>query len=353
MNQQWLIENADIPIRYILTRESKLVESLLSNIEVSKWLSKLSERSNYNDIGAIHGSHDYRMENILGKCWILGLSSSIDIFADNMSFILKYLNEHIQSEPPEELSFGKIYHYRDHEKVLSCFLPLLGFINDHAVKYITNQRIKILYNFTKQKNYNIYIDGSKLGGVKKEWQPYIINPDLYSDGNIALPDIHDLLIFAGMYKYLPSGQQQMIETIVEWFLTDEYKTIFRRYGYFYVYEGSYSTKAVIFKTNLIDFENMIFDKGDLASLLFNVFIFSHFESAKKSQWLSSAICYLEQYKTESNRYKFPSHFIMENPDSYVVFGGHMNVGENKRNKLYNEVISTYWMERIEQNLLDR
>lgn len=42
--------------------------------------------------------------------------------------------------------------------------------------------------------------------------------------------------------------------------------------------------------------------------------------------------------------------ITEKPDSYVIMGGHMNVGENKRNKLYKEIISTYWIERIYQNI---
>ena len=350
MNKDWLMENANVPIKYIITHNSEYVKSFLKNIEVENWLEKLSERSNYNNIGAIHGSHDYRMENILGKCWVLGLSSNIQTFSNTIDFILKYLNDHINTTPHNELSFGKIYHYRDYEKVLSCFLPFLGFENDNAVKHITNQRLEVLYNFTKQKNYNIYIDGSKLSGVKKEWQPYIINPDLYSDGHIALPDMHDLLIFAGMYDYLSAKQQKKIETIVQWFLADEYNQIIHRYGYFYIKGGSYNSKAVIFKMNLIDFKDMILDKGDLVSLIFNVFVLSHFKSAKKSQWMSLAMSYLEQFKTENNRYIFPPYFITEKTDSYVIFGGHMNIGENKKNKLYKEIISTYWMERIKQNL---
>ena len=43
--------------------------------------------------------------------------------------------------------------------------------------------------------------------------------------------------------------------------------------------------------------------------------------------------------------------ITEKPDSYVIFGGHMNVGENKKSKLYGEILSTYWMERISQNMI--
>ena len=244
----------------------------------------------------------------------------------------------------------KIYYYRDYEKVLSCFLPLLGFYEDEAIKHIFGQRLEILYNFTKKKCYEIYVDGSQFKGVKKEWQPFVINPDLYANGHIALPDIHDLLLFAGMYKHLTKVEQQKVETIVEWFFEPQYKNIIRRYGYFYVPGGSYCTKAVIFKLHLLDFDDSTLSKGELTSLLFNVFVFSHFKSAKSSQWFTLALRYLNQYKNKNGRYNFPSYLITEKKDSYVIFGGHMNVGEVKKNKLYKEIISTYWMERILQNL---
>ncbi len=347
-NRTWLLENAGIPIRYILTGDRKYLKRFLQNGEVSDWLLQLSERAKDNTIGEIHGSHDYRMENILGKCWILGLSKSIDVFAENMAFIQKFLNEHIQTSPSKELSFGKLYHYRDYEKVLSCFLPLLGYFADDAVKHIARQRIGLLYPFTKQKRYDIYIDGAQLKGIKKEWQPFVINPDLYADGHIILPDMHDLLLFAGMYQYLTAAEQQQIETIVAWFFDDNYQNIIRRYGYFYVPEGNYHAKAIIFKLHLTDFQNAAFDKGDLSPLLFNLFVLSHFETARSSEWFRLALTYLNQFKNENGRYRFPSHFITEKKDAFVIFGGHMNVGEAKRNNLYHEVISTYWMERIMQ-----
>lgn len=349
-NKEWLLENAEMPIRYNLTHNNNDIENLLLNEEVSNWLLRLSERAKGENIGDIHGSHDYRIENILGKCMILGLQKNIDVFAENMEFILEFLNKHIQTTFPKELSFEKIYHYRDCEKVLSCFLPLLGFFEDDAVKHIVEQRLEILYNFTKQKCYDIYVDGAQLKGVKKEWKPFIINPDLYANGHIVLPDIHDLLLFAGMYQYLNKVEQQKVETIVEWFFDVEYKKIIRRYGYFYVPGGSYNTKAVIFKLHLPDFKNAVFDKGDFTSLLFNLFVLSHFETAKSSEWFALALNYLNQYRSENGQYSFPPNFITEERDRYVVFGGHMNVGEVRKNKLYNQIISTYWMERIIHNV---
>jgi hypothetical protein len=115
----WLLTTADTPIRYNLTHE--YADVLLENAEFAVWLTRLAERSDANEIGAIHGSHDYRMENILGKCWILGLNRKIPRFNECISFILAYLNRHVQTPPTDEITFGKLYHYRDCEKVLACF----------------------------------------------------------------------------------------------------------------------------------------------------------------------------------------------------------------------------------------
>ena len=350
MNKTWLLGNADVPICCNLNKAAEDNGQLLQNREVSAWLLRIAERSQAGYIGDIHGSHDYRMENILGKCWILGLSKDIPVFADKIEFITDYLKHHIQGTPEDELSFSKIYHYRDSEKILSCFLPFLGYYDDPTVLHIARERIDVLYSFTRNKRYDIYVDGSKMKGVKKEWQPYIINPDLYFNGHIALPDMHDYILFAGILPFITAEEREKVEVITEWLFGEGYKQIIRRYGYFYVPGGTYNTKAVTFKLNLLDFRDMTFDKGDLTSLIFNVFILSHLKKGRESEWFSSALSFLNQHKKENGRYIFPAHLITEKPDSYVIFGGHMNVGENRKSKLYSEIISTYWMERIYCNI---
>jgi len=321
----------------------------MENYEVQYWLSQLKQRSENAELGEIHGSHDYRMENILGKCWILGLSKAIPVFAHYMDFIINFLNNHIKESREDMLSFAKIYSYRDYETVLSCFLPMLGYADEASVKYIAEKRINILYDFVKQKRYDIYVDASGYKGIKKEWQPYIIDPKLYADGNITLPTMHDFILFAGIYNELNKSNKEKVETIISWIFDAQYMKINRRYGYFYVPGGSYNVKAVISKTNLIDFKRMTFDNGDLGSLVFICFILSHFESARKSEWFRLAMTYIEKYKTADKRYIFPRYMIVEKPDCYVIEGGHMNIGENKRSKKYSEIISTYWMNRIEEN----
>jgi hypothetical protein len=109
MSTNWLLENSDIPIKYILTKDEKYIEKFLENHEVRYWLSQLRPRWENADLGEIHGSHDYRMENILRKCCLLGLSKAIPVFSEYLSFIIDFLNEHTNKPQQEELSFRNCY----------------------------------------------------------------------------------------------------------------------------------------------------------------------------------------------------------------------------------------------------
>lgn len=356
MNKTWLMEVADNPIKHSLGMKYDDFNLLLENEEVLSWFSRLEERAKNHQIGDVHGSHDYRMENILGKCFILGLSKKDDPFAKCMSFITDFLEQQVQQKPCDELNYAKLYHYRDYQKVLCCYLPFFGYHEEPVVQYIVKQRIELIYNFTKEKCYDIYDTESRYPGVKKEWRPYIIRPSLYADGNIVLPDIHDLILFAGMYPYLSNTEKDKVESITEWFFGAGYQNIIRRYGYFYVPDDRYNAKAIIFKPYLVDLEHMdvnSIDKGDFTSLVFHVFVLSHFRTARESLWFQLAMDYLETFRCENGHYLFPTYLITEKQDCYVIKGGHMNVGENKKKKLYREIVSTYWMEKIDQVIQER
>ena len=156
--------------------------------------------------------------------------------------------------------------------------------------------------------------------------------------------MHDYLLFAGLYPHLSDDERAKVEVIAAWLFGDGYRGIIGRYGYFYAPGGSYAAKAVIFKLYLCDFTS------DVNDLIFNLFVMSHFQAARASAWFSQALRYLCQYKNEQGRYEFPTALINEKKDGYVIFGAHMNVGEHKKSKLYKEILSTYWMERIKANM---
>ena len=331
-NHDWLLENAGVSVRYNLTRNSSLVDELLLNEEVAVWLGRLSDRVTAQNLSDIHGSHDYRYDNIMKKCFILGLNADIPRFDRLTGFFIEFLNGHIRKDHGGALTFGKMYAYRDYETVLACYLPFMGYWSEPAVQYVVRKRLEILYNFTKQKRYDVCRYEPDFVGVPKQWRSHIIDPDLYSDGNIALPSIHDYILLAGAYRYLSQEEKNKAEVISTWLFGNGYSEVYPRFYYYAPLDLSYKAKAINGKVRLDD-------------NLFTCFILSHFAAARGSSWFSDRMMLLEKHKTEDGRFIFQKDMIAEQKD-----GQHMNVGEQKRNRQYAEILSTYWAERILNNI---
>jgi len=350
MTRQWLLNNADYPIRYSLTRDKSLIDPMLKNIEVVSWLRRLTDRALRGDISDIHGSHDYRLENIIGKCFILGLDANVRQFDLAMRFYIDFLDKHIANVYDEALTFEKMYQYRDCETLIACYMPFLGYANEKSVRYVAEKRASAIYRFTKQRRYDIYRSERAYPGVKQEWKPHIVDPELYVDGNIALPSIHDLILFAGMYRNFDATTRDKVETTIRWLFGEGYSQINGNLYYYAPDDPRYKAKSINSKVFLYDFDKPNPDPGEERALLFHCFILSHFQEARNSVWFSRALSHLDRFKTEAGRYIFPKTMIAEQCDVGITHGGHMNVGESKMNKTYAEIISTYWMERINANL---
>jgi hypothetical protein len=346
-NKTWLIEHGDLPIQYQLTHNTVLIEDLLKNEECYYWLGQLKQKVSFCDMSNIHGSHDYRTENILGKCWLLGMRKEITEFDTLIKMYIDFLDVHVNTRHKNETTYQRIYAYYDYETVLSCFLPFLGYSSQPSVISIANKRINYLYNFTKEKRYDIYVDGSKYSGVKKEWQPLLINPELYVDGNLSIPSVHDVILLAGMYCHLNETQKKKTDTIISWILDEKYLTFKSRYGYIYSEDDSYKAKSLIRSFDIPEIDTLDESKMAQQSIIFKTFILSHFMSSRNIQIFNNMLTYLRSFRLGNRRYIFSRSLLNEKKDSYFTEGGHMNIGENKHSKVYQEVVSTFWMYLIE------
>jgi hypothetical protein len=162
-NIEWLLKTAGCPIRYNLLRleagnqNKELGRELTEFGEVKYWLKYLHEYNKTKNISKIHGSHDYRFENIMGKLFQLGLNIEIDTFKKLTSFYLDFLHRHVERDVDEKLSFSKIYSNYDYELILASFLALTGYHNDRAVKKITQKRLNLYCIDSPKKKDMIYI----------------------------------------------------------------------------------------------------------------------------------------------------------------------------------------------------
>ena len=347
-NREYLLGNAGVPIRYILTGDKSLIPEMLENFEVMEWMRRLREWAECNKWHDIHGSDDRRYINIIGKCCILGLNKDIPEFDGIMKFYLDRLHTQIEKRLDDKRTFGRIYNYRDYETLTACYLPFMGYYDDTAVRYIADKRIDYVYNFTKEKRYDIYRDGAYYPGARKEWLVYMVDPALYSDGNISLAEYYDYILYAGMYNHVDDERKRKIDTIVEWIYDDRYDDIPGGYNYYAPDDARYKSKSINGKLGLTPLPDEPHIKGSKPGFLFTCFLLSHFKATYESKWWSKAMNFLSLYQTADGRYKLPPDLILDKPDTRAHVG-HLNVGENKRKKNYAEILSTYCVERILNN----
>jgi hypothetical protein len=90
---EWLMANADAPIRYRVAREllgdintaGKIETELLGNPAVRLWINNLNPQNSPKQYLMLHGSFDYCFENALLKAVQLGLHAGITQFSDAVS----------------------------------------------------------------------------------------------------------------------------------------------------------------------------------------------------------------------------------------------------------------------------
>lgn len=351
-NIDWLNKVASDPIKlnllYMNGEEvdySYYEEKLLDNPQVRYWIDQLKQAVS-KPIAKIHGSHDYRYENIMGKLYTLGVRRGMKNFDTYMDVYLNFLNEHVKREKCQDVYVNEIYANYDYELIIATFLAMMGYQNEPCVRYVIGKRIDLLYDFSKEKNYEIYVDGQEYSGVKKEWQSRLINPKYYQDSNVGVPTIHDYYLFSEIYKTSDMVTKSKIDVIVDWLFDERCNELDRRYGYFYLPNDKSKAKAVCWKLTIPDISKVISSKKCPPELIQTIFLLSHFNASYKSHWFNNLIEYLETFKTLEGRYIFDKSMLVEQTDGFFIFGKHMGVGEDRKDSKWVEIESTYWMERI-------
>ena len=99
---EWLLGNADAPIRYRVAREllnddatAKQIEpELLDNPIVVKWLKFLKPESPPQHHSMEHGSFDFCLENAILKAVQLGLHAGLPTVVDAIEYYMDKIREH-------------------------------------------------------------------------------------------------------------------------------------------------------------------------------------------------------------------------------------------------------------------
>ena len=165
----WLMDNADAPIRYRVAREllkdeklaKKIEPELLENKEIQKWLTNLKPNDPPQYWLMEHGSFDFNLENAMSKCVQLGLHGGMPQMYDAVALYIGRMKNKYAEKPCRN------------DGVFTANFLSLGTINDDdTLKYMLGS-LDEMYNFAKQNRYDIYLspeERAKLTGVPKNWK---------------------------------------------------------------------------------------------------------------------------------------------------------------------------------------
>ena len=341
----WLMENADAPIRYRVARELIKAETKSHNIEselfehkeVQKWLANLKPHDPPQHHSMGHGSFDFCLENALPKCVQLGLHGGMPQMRDAVGF---YVNRN------------------DLNVFNTAQLFFMADIKNETALENMLDRLDMLNNFAKQKNYDIYIseeERAKLTGVPKNWKKSnFINPELFKEG-YCYPLIYDIIGMYRLYDLNNPETNEKINGVIDYISTDEFHSkIDDGYGIFI--SGKYASGNPQYHGMGWDPKYPgWFDVADYMEninapkLLFYAQNISKYTIALKTKWFGDLLNYLDKYKTENNTYIFPKEWLKES-QGYAVQGHHLSFGENKRKKNWLEIESTFYTQLLTQNI---
>ncbi|UCC33794.1 MAG: hypothetical protein JSW53_01975, partial [Candidatus Bathyarchaeota archaeon] len=189
----WLMESGGPAIRYRTALElgrdvegydlDRLSAELLDSKPVKLWLSRcqpIAVPKHYKHAYyTIHGSKETFFENVVPKLVQLGLHTRMPVFLEATAPFLQRFKEDV--ERPYEDPFTIFY-----LTLLAAFLAMAGYEAEETVRTFLSTRREALYEFTRQRDYDIYVDPGNYPSVPKFYRANIVNPKLYQNNVIVL-----------------------------------------------------------------------------------------------------------------------------------------------------------------------
>jgi hypothetical protein len=355
----WLMDNADAPIRYRVAREllkdekaAKKIESeLFEHKEVQKWLANLKPHDPPQHWNMEHGCFDFNIENAMSKCVHLGLHGDMPQMRDAVGFYINKKMKNAYATKPCRFQFN--------ENMTANYLSLANIKEDDTLKFML-ESLDEMYAFAKQNRYNIYLtseERARLTGVPKNWRncEHFIYYELIHEYGFCFPLIYDMVGLHRLYDLKNPDIDMKINTVLNYISGDDFHTKISG-GYGILVAGHYESGTPKYNGMGWDpkypgwFDAVKYmENGYVPKLLYFAQFIIKYPIALKTKWFNDLINYLEKYKTENERYIFPKEWLPEKP-GYAVGGFHMSFGENKRKKNWLEIESTFYMQLLKQNI---
>lgn len=341
----WLFQNGGPVTRYLIIirqRGSKkwqiadLRNKLVGSEEVKYWLRNLTGGTGANDI---HGSGDACFENAMGKLTQYGLRRGMGSFDQRCAPYLSWLETSMNVNKGNVISVF-------HQTIVAAWLAVAGYLSEPPVRDFVMGRLNTIHDFVREKDYSIYVDRSRFNRIPAAYRAYpLVDPDLYVDGNFALPWIHDVFAFRELQSYMKDDDiEGRIGRVISYILDRRYQHFHEGYGVVQSDNNHYNVMG--WDVRLPFFGGVQTDASNNRCLVQRLELMSCFSVARSSGWFTENVKVLEDFRNRHGRYVLPRDYVYERKNSYFVTGAHMGFGENRRRRIVLEIESSLWMLKI-------
>lgn len=346
----WLMEHAGPVIQYrtvteLLDRNQQeeydidsLYSELFANPYVQSWMLLKNEQSKGTPLG-VHGYKKNHLENFIPVMVQLGIKSGNPFLDKWASPFLKFLSD---------TATGR-NEYDDLKTFIAPFLAMAGY-HDKYIIDVLKQQVNAIHNTIKKKGFDIYVDPASYPKMPHNFRfRPLVNPAITQDPDMGLPTIYGLFGFSVLQQYgFMGNEQQKLDNLIDYILSPRYQQFHARPIHLMKNNKYYGMEYLILLQGYNQNPITILNSGDTRSLKFlmAVYLMAHFPIAVNHKWFQNSIEYLFSYEIGDSIFQFPLEFLAQKNNGYWIYSSYMSLGENRRNKLWRELESTFWMLKI-------
>lgn len=317
---------------YLGINTDELRASLLKNPEVEYWIDCLY---NFMEKPQVHNAADTCFENAMHKLLSYGIKETDD---NRIYEVNKFILECFEVNIDNQNFFNSI-----NTTILASWLACMGH-TEAIIIDILRERVEKIYSAVKDKDYDIYADPKGFPTIPKARAMHpLVKPEFYKNNIWRLPTIHDIFAFAHLPEILRDDKeiQKKIDTIIDYIFDDRYQQFYIGYGLMLVPPRNYYSMG--WSVHLCRyFEEETFERY---GFVWQMALMAKFNKARETDWFKNNLEYLKSFE-DNGVYNLPVSYLKEEKNRYYVLGFHMGLGEDKKKKISNTLVSTAWILRI-------
>lgn len=311
---------------------------MLASPLVRRWLDRLHPLLGFNQL---HGAAPTTFESAMGKLTQLGCRAGMPVFDRRTEASRAWFQEAVAAPLDDIFSWTPFLRL-----LVGAFLSRAGYWDEVPLIDFLNYRLEVLYQFTRQRRYDLYVETEGYAGIPKPFRGRpLIDTALTAGGEMRFPLIYDLHLLANMpQKLVTSAVREKIDSVIAYILDPAYQTLPDGYGIIQAARRKYY--AMGWSVHLPGYNGMAADHPRAGSFVQRIVLMSNFAPAREHRWYREGVQFLEGFRTAQGTYRFPRSLLPEKRSGYWVTGAYMGLEDSRKASLALELESTFWMLKL-------